>query len=196
MMELTGIGVTMIDISLIQNSIFSTTTADYYGGHFPDNSNANNYGFAIKNRDSVLFVGLCLKPDAVTLSWADSIVTRYSHLSTIVFTHDYLDTNGTLSLAGCRIWKLLISKHSNIPLVMSAHWWGSAQKIDSVDGYLVYQHLYNYQNINGGDGWLRVYIIDYDVNKIDVTTYSPSLNEYKQDECFSLPLITKKRRNA
>lgn len=147
----------------------------------------NDYTILSKSGNGLLIMGLQWNPDSTTLQWANDILYHYSYIPTIVFTHEYLDINGQRSKIGDFIWDNLISKHLNIFLVMNGHFRyfnGLVAKIDTIDGHLIHQHLYNYQHFkNGGNGWLRIYTIER--KQIYVKTYSPYLREYKQDECFA-----------
>jgi len=192
-------------------------TFDYYGGHYPDTSNVNNYGFLVKSNDSLLFLGLQWCPNLDVLNWADSIINLYSNLATIVFTHNYLYLDGTRSdttatyyptcntgeCAGEQIWDSLISKHSNICLVLNGHYHGHSEKLDFVGDSPVYQHLFDYQDFSaeaqGGWGLLRIYTMNYNMNRIEVLTYSPYLDYYKTNECFNsyffnTPIISAKQK--
>jgi 3',5'-cyclic AMP phosphodiesterase CpdA len=147
-------------------------------------SKTNDCKLVMKGQDSLVILGMQWNPDSTVLQWANDMLDYYSWLPAIVFTHEYMDVNSRRSAIGEGIWQNLISKHNNVFLVMSGHWFGSSEKIDTLDNNLIFQHLYNYQHLkNGGDGWLRIYTIMED--EIEVKTYSPYLKQFKQEECFT-----------
>lgn len=175
---------------------------DWYGGHYPDDKNNNNYGFFTVGDKEFLIIGLEFCPDNKTLEWADGIIKNNQDKEIIFFTHAYLnEDNSRIDIgdwsdcsnwafcqgqcnSGQAIWDKLISKYSNIRMVLCGHVIGDGlgMRTDYVNGEPVYQILQNYQMLeNGGNGYLRCYEFDYDNKVIRATTYSPYLNEYKED---------------
>ena len=88
------------------------------------------------------------------------------------------------------MWQKFIRKQPNIFLVVSGHVLGVALQTSTNDaGGKVLEMLTDYQGLaNGGDGWLRSLKFVPGENKINVTTYSPLLDQYNDDpsETFSL----------
>lgn len=90
---------------------------------------------------------------------------------------------------GEMMWEKLVSQHSNVLLVFSGHVLndGSGQLVSTgKHGNQVYQMLANYQSgvagsENGGNGFLRTVTIDPAEKRIVVKTYSPYLDEFKDD---------------
>lgn len=90
---------------------------------------------------------------------------------------------------GEQMWEKLVSRYPNVLMVVSGHVLGSGTGMlvgEGVRGNKVYQMLANYQtgvkgSENGGDGFLRIVDIDASRRRIDVTTYSPYTDTYKED---------------
>ena len=189
------------------NNYFSHTRYDYngwYGGHFPENKNDNSYGFFKVDDKEYLIIGLEFCPTDKVIEWADGVISRNKDKEVIFFTHAYLNADNSRINIGdwsdcsnweyCRacsgnsgqaIWDKLISKHSNILLVLCGHIAGSGtgRRVDYINNSPVYQILQNYQMLsNGGDGWLRIYTFDREQGIIEASTYSPYLGRYNDLE--------------
>ena len=171
------------------------TKYSWYGGHYPEKGNENNFGFFSAENMDFLILGLTYCPIDDDLQWANNIINTYPDKKVILFTHSYLNgegkrisfgKKGSCSNSGIQgnegedIWNKLISKHQNIILVLSGHIPGISQTVDYVNNYAINQVLQNFQTLpNGGDGYLRFYMFFPDENIIVVKTYSPYLNEYE-----------------
>jgi hypothetical protein len=82
-----------------------------------------------------------------------------------------------------------VKKHPNVRFVFSGHILntgvGTLVSVNDA-GYPVYQMLANYQegvmgSVKGGNGWLRIVDMDFKRNTMQVSTYSPYINEYMND---------------
>lgn len=145
------------------------------------------------------------------LSWADQIITQYPGYTVIINTHSYMysdstrqgpgdnwrpqaygvgkDTGNAAVNDGEQIWDKLVKNHPNIRFVFSGHVLntgvGTLVSVNDA-GYPVYQMLANYQegvkgSVKGGNGWLRILDMDFKKKTIQVTTYSPYINDYMND---------------
>jgi hypothetical protein len=76
------------------------------------------------------------------------------------------------------VWQQLIRSNCNVFLVLNGHYPGEANRTDlNACGQPVHQLAADYQSrTNGGDGWLRYLVFRPAANKIDVYTFSPTLN--------------------
>jgi hypothetical protein len=175
---------------------------DWYGGHYPENGNENNYGFFTANNEEFMVIGLELCPNDEVLEWANNIVSENKNKKVIFFTHLYMYLDGTrlgkndgLTCSrypkcydgrcneGDQIWDKFVSKHDNIFLTGSGHSFGRSYRSDCVDGNLIHQTLQNYQYLDeGGQGYLRYYKINPAKNKIEAVTFSPYLNKFLHEE--------------
>lgn len=91
------------------------------------------------------------------------------------------------------IWQELIEPNPNVRLVLSGHVIpdGTARaESQRADGSVVHEVLTNYQmcdscpcaEVNGGNGYLRVFTLSEDRSTLSVRTYSPSLDEELSDD--------------
>ena len=158
-----------------------------------------------------LVITLEFGPRNKVLNWANSIIRKYPGHSVIINTHSYMysdstrqgpgdnwrpqaygvgkDTGDATVNDGEQIWEKLVKLHSNIKFVCSGHILnsgiGTLVSIND-EGFPVYQLLANYQegvkgSVKGGNGWLRIMDLDFKNNTLKVSTYSPYINEYKND---------------
>jgi len=148
---------------------------------------------------------LCLefKPREATLAWADSVVTSHPERRVIVLTHGYMRPHGSdnaltaLPYAvegndGPALWRRFISRHANIFLVLCGHTQGEGMRVDKgAHGNDVYQVLADYRHLEyGGESWLRYMVFRPQARRIEVYTYNPALDEYRDGPSsrFSIPL--------
>jgi len=184
---------------------------DWYGGHYPKEGNDNSYGLFEVDDKEFLVIGLEFCPTDEVIEWSDNILKENEDKEVILFTHAYLNEDNTRINTGdwsdcsnweyCRmcsgnngetIWNKLVSKHSNIIMVLCGHIAGDGlgRRTDYVNGKPIYQILQNYQMLeNGGNGYLRLYEFDYNEKVIKAITYSPYLDEYKEDEQNKFELL-------
>lgn len=172
----------------------------WYGGHFGD---GNENAFYFFNAGGMDFMVLCLEfgPRDEVLAWANKIVAAHESYRTIVVTHCYTYSDntrvgegdlwspheyGSQGNDGEEMWDKFVKHHENIFLVLSGHVLNDGLgRLTSVgtQGNDVHQILANYQMQNkGGSGWLRIMRFLPSENKIEVRTYSPTLNQYAEDE--------------
>jgi hypothetical protein len=161
---------------------------------------------------------LCLEcyPRPSSVTWAQSILEQSPDREVIVATHSYLNNDGSRSLpsqttisslgigdgslgySGSQLWDILIKQYRNIFLVVCGHQITpptSAYSQDTgVNGNLVHQLFCNHQyEANGGNGYLMLLKFRPSLGKIEVTSYSPTLNAYDSSGAYTL---TVKNRTA
>lgn len=83
---------------------------------------------------------------------------------------------------GQELFEEFVSRHPNIVMIHAGH--SDADWLRLVEGdtleHRVVEILTDYQSTrNGGDGWLRIYSLDFDTNSFQFETYSPTLNRYR-----------------
>ncbi|HMR93518.1 MAG TPA: metallophosphoesterase [Chitinophagaceae bacterium] len=158
-----------------------------------------------------LVITLEFGPRNKILDWANEVVGRHPQHVVIINTHSYMysdstrqgpgdnwrpqaygvgkDTGMAAVNDGEQIWEKLVKKHPNIRFVFSGHILnagvGTLVSINEA-GYPVYQMLANYQegvkgSIKGGNGWLRILDMDFKKKTLQVTTYSPYIQQYKEE---------------
>jgi hypothetical protein len=160
----------------------------------PTSPNMNNY--QLFTWDGMKFITLSLQynPPADVLSWADNVLSKYSDRRAIISTHSYLMPDASWATGGPNIWKYVVQPENNVFLVLCGHeydqkGYGAAEKVDNLNGRMVYQLLSDYQDLaQGGNGWLRIMKFVPSENMIYVQTYSPYLDNYWNDSANQFEL--------
>lgn len=171
----------------------------------------NAYYIFKTGKISWLVITLEFGPRNSILNWASSVIEKYPNHSVIINTHSYMysdstrqgpgdnwrpqaygvgkDTGDSSVNDGEQIWDKLVKDHSNVRFVFSGHVLntgvGTLVSINS-KGFPVYQMLANYQegvtgSVKGGNGWLRILDMNYKKKTLNVSTYSPYINKYKEE---------------
>ena len=189
-----------------------------FGATFEKNKIENAYYLTKTGKINWLILTLEFGPRNKVLDWANQIVNQHPNHLVIVNTHAYMysdstrqngkdfwraqaygvgkDTGDDAVNDGEDIWNKLVKKHANIRFVFSGHVLnGGVGTLISVNeaGYLVYQMLANYQegvkgSVKGGNGYLRILDLDFKKKQLNVKTYSPYLNQYKNEEAQSFTI--------
>ena len=184
----------------------------WYGGNL-NNSNENFYTLFTANDQQYMVLALEFYPRDAVLSWASSVIDSHPDAKVFVVTHSFVFTDGTRQdrcdtmdmasqvAAGQAnnpegIWQKLLKSKPNVIFIASGHLigTGTAHRTDiGVNGNVVNETFTNFQaQTNGGNGFFRILTFHPSENRIDVTTYSPYLNQFRTtaDEQFSMPLTT------
>ena len=173
----------------------------WYGGSFEEGTIKNAY--YTFEAAGMTFLVVCLEfgPRDEALEWASEVVAEHKDRKVIVVTHCYMFSDDTRvgpsdggsphgypngGNDGEEIWTKLVGKHENIVLVLSGHICGDgAGRLTSEGehGNPIHELLANYQMMEkGGNGWLRIMTFVPDEDKIVVSTYSPLLDKYLEDD--------------
>ena len=76
----------------------------------------------------------------------------------------------------------MLKDNPNFFMMLCGHVLGEALREDTHNGNRVYSLLSDYQGRErGGDGWLRIMKFSPTRNRIQVSTYSPTLGKYERD---------------
>ncbi|MBN2499304.1 MAG: Ig-like domain repeat protein [Anaerolineales bacterium] len=163
---------------------------DWWGGSFSDNK--NNYQFFSGGGEDYIVIHLQFCPTDAAIDWANEVLAEYPDYRAIITTHAYLyesasrfercikNTDGTNN--GLDMWAKMIRPNTNVFMVLAGHVPGVSQRVDEVDGRLIYQMLADYQAMeNGGNGYLRILTFQPAEDAVQVQTYSPTLDEYMTD---------------
>jgi Carboxypeptidase regulatory-like domain/Calcineurin-like phosphoesterase/Bacterial Ig domain len=174
----------------------------WYMGGYPSGTNDNFYAEFTVNGKQYLILALEFIPRDAALVWAKSVLDANPDKEIIVVTHAFMYTDSTrsdqcsntygdasLSPSGNNqgedVWQKLLINYPNLSLVLNGHFLGNnaSRRADlGLHQNLVNEIFANYQNLaNGGEGWMRIMTFRPALNRIDVTTYSPYLNQYKTD---------------
>lgn len=157
----------------------------YYGGTSIPGSADNNY--ILFSAGGVDFIVITFEydntPDPDDLEWADRLLKAHPTRCGIITTHWTVNTGnpGSFSPQGSAIYEAL-KDNPNLILLHGGHIAGEGRRSDTFEGRTVHSLLADYQSrTNGGDGWLRILKFRPALNRIEVQTYSPTLNRYETD---------------
>ena len=165
----------------------------WFGGSH-DSTLTNAYYFFSAASMDFLILSLEFKPRDEVLEWANAVLTKHPDRRSIVLTHAYLrsEKDGSVRIDGNgydvagnhgeMMWRKLVSQHDNLFLVLCGHVLGEGRRVsEGAHGNSVHEVLCDYQGLeNGGNGWLRYMTFHPRENKIEVFTYSPSLDEFNE----------------
>ncbi len=170
----------------------------WYMGGFPGGTNDNFYAEFTVNGKQYLILALEFLPRPASLDWAKTVLDANPDKEIIVVTHSFLftdstradqcnnnDNGATGNNQGEDVWQNLLINYPNLSLVLNGHFVGinASRRADlGLQQNLVNEIFANYQGLtNGGNGWMRILTFRPSLNRIDIVTYSPYLNQYKTD---------------
>jgi hypothetical protein len=181
----------------------------YYGGNYKG-SNENFFAVVTLGGKDTLIVLLEFNPRPGATAWAKNVIQNNQDKPVIIATHTYGYGSGRISTCdstasegyglnedndGQELWDNLVSQYANITMVLSGHvtaFNGVGRRSDfGINGNRVNQIVSDYQAYaNGGNGYLRIMRFHPSLNRVDVETYSPTLNTKLTDgeNQFSLTL--------
>lgn len=176
----------------------------WYGG--ASESGFTSYQFFTGGGIKFLALSLTVSAPKPEINWAKQIIANNPGLPVIVTTHQMLTPKAELgkSLAvntpgrqsPPEVWEQLVEPSPRIFMVICGHYHGEAHITKATaSGQTVHVILQDYQkDPNGGNGWLRIYTFRPDQNRVDIQTYSPTLDQYRKEPSseFSLPLDFKR----
>lgn len=157
----------------------------YYGGtSIPDSADNNYITFSAGGLEFIVIsFEYDTTPDAEDLAWADDLLKSHPNHCGIITTHWTVNTGNPASFSpqGSAIYEALKS-NPNLVLMHGGHIAGEGRRSDTYQGRTVHSLLADYQSReNGGNGWLRIMTFRPSQNRIEVQTYSPTLNRYETD---------------
>ncbi|WP_367872766.1 Ig-like domain-containing protein [Luteolibacter sp. Populi] len=157
----------------------------YYGGTSEPSRADNNY--TLFTAGGIDFIVISLEydttPDSADLNWADSLLKAHPARRGIVITHHMVNTGNpaNFSTLGSAIYQAL-KDNPNLILMHGGHVAGEGRRSDTFEGRTVHSILADYQGrSNGGDGWLRIMKFRPALNRVEVQTYSPTLDQWETD---------------
>lgn len=157
----------------------------YYGGTSETAKADNNYTlFTAGGMDFIVIsFEYDTTPDTADLNWADALLKAHPTRRGIVITHHMVNTGNPASFSGqgSAIYEAL-KDNPNLILTHGGHVHGEGRRSDTYQGRTVHSLLADYQGrSNGGDGWLRIMTFRPSLNKIEVQSYSPTLDQFETD---------------
>ena len=159
----------------------------YYGGHY-GSDNDNHYElFSAAGMDFIIVdLEYDSTPEQDVLDWGDALLKTYSNRRAIVVSHYIIDADddaipNAFGAQGQIIYDNL-KDNSNLFFMLCGHRSEEGRRSDVFNGNTIYTLLSDYQGYpNGGNGFLRIMEFRPSENKIYVSTYSPSLNQFEID---------------
>ena len=167
-----------------------------YGGSFQDNRGHYDLIDAGSTRYLFIYMGYHVEQDGI--EWIKSVLEQYPDRVAVLCTHAYFDTDLTLLADGRLLKEEIVSKYSNVYMVLSGHRYNIAcvpeEFDDDGDGTpdrKAYQMICNYQaaDDHGGSGYMMFFDVDEEKGVINCYTYSPVL-----DDKVRFDDISKKKR--
>ena len=181
-----------------------------FGGSYETDRVENTYHVFDTPTGPWLAIALEFGPRDPVVDWAGEVAALYPDARAVVVTHAYMYSDDTrydwATYGASQSWNphsygiesdpegvndaqemfdAFIFANDNIDLVVSGHVLNDGLgRLESTQesGGAVHQILANYQfQPMGGAGFLRIMSVAADGRTIDVTTYSPYLDEYKTD---------------
>ncbi len=163
--------------------------APWYGGTSP--RELNHYQTFSAGGIDFLHLALEWEPRPSSVRWAQEILDENPNKPVILTTHAYLRPSGNRysspessdGLSSEELFDRLVTVNPQIFLVIGGHFAGEAHEVSYNDaGLPVLEVLADYQSrTNGGNGFMQLLNFRPDLDRIDVTTYSPLLDEYETD---------------
>jgi uncharacterized membrane protein len=163
----------------------------WYGGNYSGNDNSFQLFTAGGSDYIIVNLGFC--PGDMAVQWANETLRANAGRKAIVVTHGYINENAQRTVIGCSdtnyLWDGLIAPNPNVFLVLSGHVHAETRRSDAANGRIVHQLMADFQEgENGGNGYLRILEFSPQERKLYVKTYSPYLNQYKEDESSQFTL--------
>ncbi|MEG1547627.1 MAG: metallophosphoesterase [Clostridia bacterium] len=172
-----------------------------FGGSF--DGGKGRYDLLDIDGEPVILLSVGYWVNTAEIEWLNQTLREYVDRTAILCFHSYIDTDESLTTDGKRLYTDVVAQNPNVKLVLCGHRHGvnhfAATFDDNGDGTperTVYQLVADYQNEpNGGGGYLCLLSFDSSARQINVTSYSPYLDDYNylDDntglEEFTLPWI-------
>lgn len=157
----------------------------YYGGT-SEPAKADNH-YTLFSAGGLDFIVISLEydttQDTADLDWADALLKAHPHRRGIVITH-YLVRSGNPAPFGPQgeaIYEAL-KDNPNLILMHGGHIHGEGRRSDTFEGRTIHSLLADYQGrSNGGDGWLRLLKFRPALNRVEIETYSATLDQFETD---------------
>lgn len=150
-----------------------------------DDTMLNTYQLLSISGNDYLFMNLDYGASNEALAWAAEITEQYPDRQVIVSTHDYMNSDGTLTTNGKRIWNNYVKKHENIALMLCGHSDGSVIQRSITygeKGNIIAQFMINAQELDDpykGLGMIALLYFSADGKTVQLRYYSTA-----KDACY------------
>lgn len=157
----------------------------WYGGHFGRNNNNHYTLFSAGGLDFVvLTLEFAAGTNAPVMEWARDVLAQQGDRLGILVSHSLLYAQGVgntdwrkrwWSPEGQAIYEAMKTS-SNLFLMLCGHDPVTGYRIDTHEGRQIITVLSDFENLDGGSGWMRLFQFSPERNEIRVRTFSPWLN--------------------
>ncbi len=166
------------------------TDKPFYGGHYGSDNDNSAYVFTAGGMDFIAIqLEYNLSPDSAVLAWADALLKADTSRRGFVVFHDLAASSSALTAAGQTVYDSL-KDNPNLFMMLGGHSITEYEFPLTENEHTVYIVQSDYQSRpNGGNGWLRLMEFQPTDNQIQVSTYSPYLDqsETDADSQFTIP---------
>ena len=165
----------------------------YYGESYKNNR--GHYDILNVNGNEYLMIYMGWGVNDEDMVWINQVLEEHPNSIAILNFHEYLAVTGQRSAIGNEIYEKVVKPNENVVAVLSGHFHDAEILVDEIDDdgngvtdRKVYQILADYQGgSEGGQGYLRLFKVNQNSNKISVETYSPYLDKYNFYNADSCP---------
>ncbi|PKO13235.1 MAG: hypothetical protein CVU39_20265 [Chloroflexi bacterium HGW-Chloroflexi-10] len=151
----------------------------WFGGAYDD---YNTYSLFSAGGMDFILINLQYSPNTAVLDWADALLTTYSSRRAIVEQHDILNINDSWYNQASYT---ALRDHDNLFLMVCGHMHSASDGAAYVAGtgtggagQTIHVVLADYQDMNNGNGYLRLLRFSPTNDMIYMTTYSPYTSGY------------------
>lgn len=146
--------------------------------------------------EELLLIGLGWGRETALIGRVKELAGTYPNAKILLFTHSYLNGDGSYSGVGKRIFENLVRALPSVRLVLCGHDRGEALQTERIDDdgdgrddRLLIEMMYNAQRRPEWRGRIRLLTFDPARKRLTVTTFSPYLasSGQGQTDCLILP---------
>ena len=139
-----------------------------------------------------LILGAGWDSELMSVDWMNEVLREHADSVAILLFHGYIQTKGTYTVVGKKMFEQVVRHNPNVRLVLCGHVLGTGVRFedldDNRDGTIdrrVTALMYNYQNAGMDCGQLRLLTFNPMERSLRVLTYSPYLKRYYRDYTYS-----------
>lgn len=155
-------------------SSYLVSNGYWFGGAYDD---FNSYSLFSAGEMDFILINLQHSPSQAVLDWADALLSTYSARRAIVAEHDILDIDNSWVNSSAYY---ALRDHDNLFLMLCGHMHSGedgaayvAGKGTGVAGQTIHIVMADYQDMNWGNGYLRLFRFSPLNDMIYMSTYSP-----------------------
>ena len=139
-----------------------------------------------------LILGAGWDSELMAVDWMNDVLKTHPNFVAILLFHGYIQTNGTYTVVGKKMFEQVVKPNPNVRLVLCGHVLGTSVRFEDVDDNgdgaadrRVTALMYNYQDAGMDCGQLRLLTFSPVQRSLRVLTYSPYHKRYYRDYTYS-----------